>query len=109
MISLHNTKALLAALAAFCQIPKGDDNGTGTKSCYCGAIGMKQLLLSLISGVCLAGCGLAGTAAGTAAGSAAEVEQARQAKQIEEQARQQAQDAVAQDAARRAQAEKDAQ
>jgi hypothetical protein len=70
---------------------------------------MKCLLLSLACVASLAGCGLAGTAAGTAAGSAAEVEQARQAKQIEDQARQQAEDAVAQDAARRAQAEKDAQ
>lgn len=70
---------------------------------------MKTLLLSVICTASLSGCGLAGTATGTAAGSAAEVEQARQAKQIEDQARQQAQDAVAQDAARRAQAEKDAQ
>jgi hypothetical protein len=70
---------------------------------------MKALLLWLACAVILAGCGLAGTAAGTAAGSAAEVEQARQAKQIEDQAQQQAQDAVALDAARRAQAEKDAQ
>ena len=68
---------------------------------------MRALLLSLAC-ACLAGCGLAGTAVGTAAGSAAEVEQARQAKQIEERARQQAQDAVQQDSARRDQAEKDA-
>src|ERR1700681_4842199 len=55
-----------------------------------------------------AGCALAGTATGTAAGAAAEAEQARQARQIEDRAQQQAQDAVQQDAARRAQAEKDA-
>jgi hypothetical protein len=70
---------------------------------------IQTALLSLACATSLASCGLAGTAAGTAAGSAAEVEQARQAKQIEDQARQQAQGAVAQDAARRAQAEKDAQ
>ena len=70
---------------------------------------IKALLLSLAYAMSVAGCGLAGTTAGTAVGSAAEVEQARQARQIEDQARQQAQDAVAQDAARRAQAEKDAQ
>jgi hypothetical protein len=70
---------------------------------------MKSGLLSFACVCCLAGCGLAGTAAGTAAGSAAEVEQARQAKQIEDRARQQAEDAVQQDRARREQAEKDAQ
>jgi hypothetical protein len=70
---------------------------------------MKALLLSLGCATWLTGCGLAGTAAGTATGAAAEVEQARQAKQIEERARQQAQDAVHQDSARREQTEKDAQ
>ena len=69
---------------------------------------MKALLLSLACAAGLQGCGLAGTAVGTAAGSAAEVEQARQAKQIEERARQQAEAAVHQDSARREQAEKDA-
>jgi hypothetical protein len=57
----------------------------------------------------LSGCGLAGTATGTAAGSAAEVEQARQAKQIEAQAQQRLDDARHADDARRNQAEKDAQ
>ena len=70
---------------------------------------MNYALLSVVCACCLAGCGLAGTATGTAAGSAAEVEQARQAKQIEDRARQQAEDAVQQDRARREQAEKDAQ
>ena len=70
---------------------------------------MKALLLSLTCTACLAGCGLAGTAVGTAAGSAAELEQARQAKQIEDRARQQAEDAVHQDTVRREQVEKDAQ
>jgi hypothetical protein len=70
---------------------------------------MKHVLLCFACTTLLCGCGLAGTAAGTAAGSAAEVEQARQAKQIEERARQQAEDAVQQDRARREQAEKDAQ
>jgi hypothetical protein len=70
---------------------------------------MKHLLLSLACAGCLAGCGLAGTTAATATGAGAEVEQARQAKQIEDRARQQAEDAVHQDSARREQAEKDAQ
>jgi hypothetical protein len=70
---------------------------------------MKSLLLSLACTAWLAGCGLAGTAVGTGAGSAAEVEQARQAKQIEDRARQQAEAAVHQDSARREQVEKDAQ
>jgi hypothetical protein len=59
--------------------------------------------------VALSGCGLAGTATGTAAGTAAEVEQARQAKQIEAQAQQRLDDARHADDARRNQAEKDAQ
>jgi hypothetical protein len=70
---------------------------------------MKHLLLTLACASSLVGCGLAGTAAGTATGAAAEVEQARQAKQIEDRARQQTEAAVQQDAARRAQAEKDSQ
>jgi hypothetical protein len=70
---------------------------------------MKHMLLYVACAALLSGCGLAGTAAGTAAGSAAEVEQARQAKQIEDRARQQTEDAVQQDRARREQAEKDAQ
>jgi len=70
---------------------------------------VKHLLLSLACAACLTGCGLAGTATGTAAGSAAELEQARQAKQMEDRAQQQAEAAVQQDSARRAQAEKDAQ
>ena len=72
-------------------------------------MGVKHLLLWLACAGCLAGCGLAGTATSTATGAAAEAEQARQVKQIEERARQQAQDAVRQDTARREQAEKDAQ
>jgi hypothetical protein len=59
--------------------------------------------------VALSACGLAGTATSTAAGSAAEVEQARQAKQIEAQAQQRLDDARHADDARRNQAEKDAQ
>src|ERR1700733_13133897 len=69
---------------------------------------VKRLVLSLACAGCLAGGGLAGPATSTATGAAAEAEQARQAKQIEERARQQAQDAVQQDNARREQAEKDA-
>jgi hypothetical protein len=70
---------------------------------------MKLLLLSLACAACLSGCGLGGTAVATGAGSAAEVEQARQAKQIENRVRQQVDDAMHQDSARRDQAEKDAQ
>jgi len=70
---------------------------------------MKHILLSLACAVCLCGCGLGGTATATTAGAAAEVEQARQAKQIEDRAREQAEEAVHQDTARRAQAEKYAQ
>ncbi len=67
-------------------------------------------LTSLVMiGALLSACGLAGTATGTAAGSAAEVEQARQAKQIEAQAQQRLDDARHADDARRNQAEKDAQ
>jgi hypothetical protein len=64
---------------------------------------------TILSAVTLSACGLAGTATGTAAGSAAEVEQARQAKQIEAQAQQRLDDARRADDARRNQAEKDAQ
>jgi len=70
---------------------------------------MKHILLYAACALLLCGCGLAGTAAGTAAGSAAEVEQARQARQMEDRARQQAEAAVQQDRAHREQAEKDAQ
>jgi hypothetical protein len=70
---------------------------------------MKHLLLLIACGACLAGCGLAGVATSTATGAAAEAEQARQAKQIEDRVRQQAEDAVHQDSARREQTEKDAQ
>jgi hypothetical protein len=63
----------------------------------------------LLYSAVLTGCGLAGTATGTAAGSAAEVEQARQAKQIEAQAQQRLDEARHADDARRTQAEKDAQ
>jgi hypothetical protein len=70
---------------------------------------VKHMLLYLACAALLCGCGLAGTATGTAAGSAAEMEQARQAKQIEDRARQQAEAGVQQDRARREQAEKDAQ
>jgi hypothetical protein len=68
-----------------------------------------RLASLLLIGALLSGCGLAGTATGTAAGSAAEVEQARQAKQIEAQAQQRLDDARHADDARRNQAEKDAQ
>jgi hypothetical protein len=64
---------------------------------------------AIVYAVGLSACGLAGTATGTAAGSAAEVEQARQAKQIEAQAQQRLEDARHADDARRNQAEKDAQ
>jgi uncharacterized protein YceK len=70
---------------------------------------MKPILLTLACAACLAGCGLVGVSTSTATGAAAEVEQARQAKQIEDRAKQQAEDAVHQDSARREQAEKDAQ
>jgi hypothetical protein len=70
---------------------------------------VKHMLLYVACAALLCGCGLAGTATGTAAGSAAEVEQARQAKQMEDRARQQAEDAVQLDRTRREQAEKDAQ
>jgi uncharacterized protein YceK len=70
---------------------------------------MKNVLLYVACAALLSGCGLAGTAAGTAAGSAAEVEQARQARQIEDRAREQAEAAVQLDRAHREQAEKDAQ
>jgi uncharacterized protein YceK len=70
---------------------------------------MKLILLSLACVTCLAGCGLGSTAAATEAGSGVELEQARQAKQIEERVRQQAEDAVHQDSGRRDQAEKDAE
>jgi hypothetical protein len=69
----------------------------------------RNLTSLLLIGALLSGCGLAGTATGTAAGSAAEVEQARQAKQIEAQAQQRLDDARRADDARRNQAEKDAQ
>jgi hypothetical protein len=56
----------------------------------------------------LAGCDLAGTTASTAAGASAEVEQAKQAKKIEDQVRDQVQLDVQQSRARMEQAEKDA-
>jgi uncharacterized protein YceK len=68
----------------------------------------RHLTCLLMLAALLSGCGLAGTATGTAAGSAAEVEQARQAKQIEAQAQQRLDDARRADDARRTQAEKDA-
>jgi hypothetical protein len=49
---------------------------------------------------CLSGCGLVGTAATTAAGASVELEQAKQAKQIEAQVQQQVQSSVQQDRAR---------
>jgi hypothetical protein len=64
---------------------------------------------TILYAVVLSACGLAGTATGTAAGAAAEVEQARQAKQIEAQAQQRLDDARQAADARRTQAEKDAQ
>jgi hypothetical protein len=64
---------------------------------------------AILYAVVLSGCGLAGTATGTAAGAAAEVEQARQAKQIEAQAQQRLDDARQAADTRRNQAEKDAQ
>ena len=71
--------------------------------------GASMACCAILYAVALSACGLAGTATGTAAGSAAEVEQARQAKQIEAQAQQRLDDARRADDARRTQAEKDAQ
>ena len=71
--------------------------------------GVSVACCAVLYAVALSACGLAGTATGTAAGSAAEVEQARQAKQIEAQAQQRLDDARHADEARRTQAEKDAQ
>jgi hypothetical protein len=64
---------------------------------------------AILYAVVLSACGLAGTATGTAAGAAAEVEQARQARQIEAQAQQRLDAARQADDARRSQAEKVAQ
>jgi hypothetical protein len=57
----------------------------------------------------LAGCDLVGTAATTAAGASAEVEQAKQAKKIEDQVRDQVQLDVQSSRDKINQAEKDAQ
>jgi hypothetical protein len=66
-----------------------------------------HLLLALTA--CLAGCGLVGTTATTAAGASVELEQAKQAKQIEAQVQQQIQSNAQQDRARIDQVEKDSQ
>ena len=70
---------------------------------------MKHLLPLLLCCAGLTACGLAGTAAGTAAGAGAEVEQARDARQIEERVKQQVEAAQQQAAAAREQADKDTQ
>jgi hypothetical protein len=63
----------------------------------------------LLMAAALAGCDLVGTAASTAAGASAEVEQAKQAKKIEDQVRDQVQLDLQQNRAKMEQSEKDAQ
>jgi len=70
---------------------------------------MARTIACLLITASLAGCGLAGTTASTAVGASAEVEQAKQAKKIEDQVRDQVQLDVQQGRARMEQAEKDAQ
>jgi uncharacterized protein YceK len=70
---------------------------------------MLRIALLLSVATCLSGCGLVETTATTAAGASAEVEQAKQAKKIEDQVREQVQQDVKQNSARMQQAEKDAQ
>ena len=70
---------------------------------------MVRTIACVLVAASLAGCGLAGTTASTAAGASAEVEQAKQAKKIEDQVRDQVQLDLQQSRARMEQAEKDAQ
>jgi hypothetical protein len=70
---------------------------------------MVRTLACLVVALNLAGCDLAGTAATTAAGASAEVEQAKQAKKIEDQVRDQVQLDVQRSRDKINQAEKDAQ
>lgn len=64
---------------------------------------------TLLAATCLTGCGLVGVTTATATGAAAEVQQAKQAQQIQQQVQQQLQLDAQQDRARLQQAEKDAQ
>ena len=68
-----------------------------------------RLTATLAIGAMLTGCGLAETGAVATTGGAAEVQQARQAKQIEAQARQRADAAIQQDADHRRAAEAESQ
>jgi len=67
------------------------------------------LTATMVLSASLAGCGLAETGAAAAAGGASEVQQARQAKQIEAQVQKQVDAAVQQDADRRRAADADSQ
>ena len=70
---------------------------------------MVRMIVCLFVAASLAGCDLVGTTASTAAGASAEVEQAKQAKKIEDQVRDQVQLDLQQSRARMEQADKDAQ
>jgi hypothetical protein len=70
---------------------------------------MMRALACVTISACLAGCGLVGVTATTAAGAGAEVEQAKQAKKMEDQVQQQLQQDMKLDRARMDQAEKDTQ
>ena len=68
-----------------------------------------RALSAMVLTISLAGCDLAGTAATTAAGASAELQQARQAKQTEDQVRQQLDPATHQHVEQIEQSEKDTQ
>jgi len=70
---------------------------------------MVRTIACLLVAAALAGCDLVGTTASTAAGTSAEVEQAKQARKIENQVRDQVQLDLQQSRARMEQSEKDAQ
>jgi hypothetical protein len=70
---------------------------------------MFRMTALLALSAALTGCDLVGTTATTAAGASAEVEQAKQAKKIEQQVQDRVQMNMQQDRARTEQAEKDAQ
>jgi hypothetical protein len=70
---------------------------------------MFRIVALLALSASLAGCDLVGTTASTAAGASAEVEQAQQAKKIEQQVQQRVQADMQQDKARIDSSEKDAQ
>jgi hypothetical protein len=63
----------------------------------------------MVFGAALTGCGLAETGAVATAGGAAEIEQAKQARQIEAQAQQRVNAAIQQDAEHRRAAEAESQ